>query len=435
MALAMACLSSAEILVFAWALLQVEFTKNKAKLVIGAMLIIAAIGIETWCPNVNIGMLLGHMILPMFGVVLLFNERILKGVLKYWFCFLYMELLYLPVSLVFKFVINILDIDATVDFERVVCNMLVVLVMFCIGHFIKRKNELVEWIREIQGIYFVLGIICGITVSGIGSFVGNMTGKTSGTIRVIVDSMVTVLSIFIYLMGIAFAFVDLFRKKYKSENEVKNKYLLMSKEYYNQQLQHMNEVRSIRHDIKAHMTILRGYVENKAWEEAEDYLKQITEHQELSQEKMVDVGNEIINAIIMETVGKNSASGDNVAIECVGMLPAGLNISEYDLCTIFSNLIANGVEACSRLVENEKVLRIVFKEDEGLVRILFENPIEWKVDVNKIGTYTSKKEKEQHGYGIGNVQKTVSRHGGSMVIQATDGKFKVVIVINKSDNE
>ena len=428
-------LNEIEIILLMWIILQLDFTKNKVKMILGVIFIIAAVLFSELCPNNDLRMAIGVIILPMIGTVLLFEETLTSVFLKYWSSFWYMDFIHMPSELTFKFFEFVLRTNVSGEIERIICYIVAIIILIVLGYFIKRRKDLTEWIKDIPGIYFVLGIICAVTVSGIEAFARNMPDNESTEAKVLLEVLIILVSIFVYLMGIGFSFADLLRREYKKKNDLNIQYLNMSKEYYNQQVVYMQEIRSIKHDMNAHMNILGSYAERQEWGQLKEYLQQIVKHQEVAQGRIIDVGNEIINAIITDAMRKSNISGDNVMIECEGVLPDNMNISEYDLCTIFSNLVSNGVEACSRLKENDKRLRIVFKEEGGLARILFENPIEWEVDVNKLGTYTSKKEKEQHGYGISNVQKTVSRCGGSMVMQAVDGKFRVVIVINKSDNE
>ena len=46
----------------------------------------------------------------------------------------------------------------------------------------------------------------------------------------------------------------------------------MEKEYYDAQIKYINEIRSIRHDMQAHMIVLQYYLESENYEKARDYL-------------------------------------------------------------------------------------------------------------------------------------------------------------------
>lgn len=57
-----------------------------------------------------------------------------------------------------------------------------------------------------------------------------------------------------------------------------------------------------------------------------------------------------------------------------------------------------------------------------------ENPIEWDVPVEELGSFTSKNEREKHGYGIGNMKQTVEKYGGKIEFHAEKGVFQVKIL-------
>src|SRR5699024_5056623 len=100
---------------------------------------------------------------------------------------------------------------------------------------------------------------------------------------------------------------------------------------------------------------------------------------------------------------------------------------EYDLCAIFSNLLANAGEACGRLREKKKEIFLWIGESNGKLLIQVENPIEWEIDKEKLFSYTSKKDAKEHGYGLLNVKESVEQNGGEMEIDTEDEKFSVRI--------
>ncbi len=93
-------------------------------------------------------------------------------------------------------------------------------------------------------------------------------------------------------------------------------------------------------------------------------------------------------------------AGDEIVFQCEGHVSEKVAISDYDLCTIFSNLLSNAREACKRLQRKEKRIEILMKEYQKQMLVTIKNPIEWEVDMEKLGTYTSEEDGEVHGYGI-----------------------------------
>lgn len=88
-----------------------------------------------------------------------------------------------------------------------------------------------------------------------------------------------------------------------------------------------------------------------------------------------------INAILEDSLSKEP----EIAFSCDGKIPADIQIDDYDLCTIFSNLIRNAVEACNRLPKDAKKwihLDLYMLQDNLYIRM--ENPVMSEVNVQKL---------------------------------------------------
>lgn len=51
--------------------------------------------------------------------------------------------------------------------------------------------------------------------------------------------------------------------------------------------------------------------------------------------------------------------------------------------------------------------------------------------MRQLGSHTSKKDKENHGFGVGNIRDIVEKYEGNMVMNAEDGIFETVIIFYK----
>lgn len=114
---------------------------------------------------------------------------------------------------------------------------------------------------------------------------------------------------------------------------------------------------------------------------------------------------------------------------CEGHVPEKVAIRDYDLCTIFSNLLSNAREACERLQTKEKRIHVLLQEYQGQMFVTIKNPVEWDVDTERLGRYTSKKDGERHGYGLTNVMEAVARYDGEIWFDAGEGMFEVNVKI------
>lgn len=203
----------------------------------------------------------------------------------------------------------------------------------------------------------------------------------------------------------------------------------MQKEYYNAHMEYMNEIRSIRHDIQAHMIVLQYYLESEDYEKAKSYLQEMRQHQILNAVTIQDTGHDLVNAIVSDTLARSKRKID---FELEGILPANFCMTEYDICTLFSNIFSNAREACEKLVEYTPIIRMKVVNENALCHITVQNPIEWKIDVNELGISTTKKDKDSHGFGLKNMIKVVKQYNGKIEFLVTDTSFCVEIFLDNN---
>lgn len=203
----------------------------------------------------------------------------------------------------------------------------------------------------------------------------------------------------------------------------------MEKEYYEAQIKYINEIRSIRHDIQAHMIALQYYLDAGDYEKAKAYLGDMKQNQKSGGLVLKDTGNDLVNAIASDVLGRSQRE---IVLEVSGLLPEQLLMSEYDTCTLFSNLFSNACEACEKLQDIKPVISIEVHEKKDDWSIVMRNPIEWKVRTDKTGLLTSKEDKESHGYGVKNMMQVVKKYEGKMEFLITENYFQVEITYRKS---
>lgn len=202
----------------------------------------------------------------------------------------------------------------------------------------------------------------------------------------------------------------------------------MEKEYYDAQIKYINEIRSIRHDIQAHMIVLQYYLESENYEKAKAYLGAMKQNQKTEDWISKDTGNDLVNAIVSDMLGR---SPKKIYFEVKGLLPIDFPMSEYDTCTLFSNIFSNACEACEKLTFTKPVISMEVHETKETCSIMIKNPIEWKIRTDKTGLQTSKKDQENHGYGTRNMMKVVKKYGAKIEFLIAENSFQVKIIYSK----
>ena len=104
-------------------------------------------------------------------------------------------------------------------------------------------------------------------------------------------------------------------------------------------------------------------------------------------------------------------------------MPEECEISSFDLCVIFSNLLSNAMEAAEKCVEKNIDLELCKQEDTVIIYI--KNTFDGKV-VKKNGSIKTRKQgKQMHGYGLANIKECVKKNKGNVTIEEEDKYFVV----------
>lgn len=412
-----------EIILFSKGIVRLELCKNSIRRLAAIVIFVVGAFIYAFYPNDSIKMICGMIFCHMVGIVLLFEVSFVKGLIKCLFSSVYISFLHLPIR-VFG---ELLDIE----FKNNISWTVSIVAICLISHYLNKRKEVIAWIKSIPIAYFCLAIICGITATGIASYIDYISKDSNLAVRNVLNVLSIISTTSLYIVGVAFSIVDVLRRQYKRENELKDDCLRMANEYYDALAAHLREVRSIKHDINSHINIISRYSEDESWDNLKKYLAEMKERQ-YTGEQIINVGNMIVSAILTDGV-RNIANEENISIICKGSVPEELLISNYDLSVVLSNLLSNSIEACRRLQKDERKIHIEFSVVKKSMVIIFENPVERYIDVSKLGGgYTSKEDGERHGYGIDNIRKAVERCDGDMKLSAENGVFRTKIVFYKA---
>lgn len=221
------------------------------------------------------------------------------------------------------------------------------------------------------------------------------------------------------------------RNEYKKREHVINGYLEEQVKYYEYLNKRETETKKFRHDIREHLYLLQSLLKEHKMDEFNDYLNEIAgEVDTFAME--VQVGNDIVNAVINKQ--KQEAESNGIQMTVKGHFPAECYVSAYHLCTIFSNLLSNAIEASKKTEKKQIWVICKYLEDDILIEI--GNYYTEKVQVKDGKLVSSKEKADFHGWGMRNVEESVRGCDGIMDIDMREGKFVVSVCIkNKNRKE
>lgn len=209
---------------------------------------------------------------------------------------------------------------------------------------------------------------------------------------------------------------------YKMESLLKDKYLSVSRDYCNMILENEKDIRKMRHDMRGHITALEYLLKEKKYDALSEYLRDMDK--EIEKNTLIRAtGNELLDAILT----RYQMDEENISYDVIGVF-SYQKMKEYDLCILFSNMISNAVEACGRLDENERIVTICFKQIGENFIMSVSNPTEDEVNVKQLGSYTTKVDLHNHGFGIQRMREVVKKYNGTIDFKGENNKFMVTVI-------
>lgn len=197
-------------------------------------------------------------------------------------------------------------------------------------------------------------------------------------------------------------------------------------EYYDEINRRYNESRKIRHDINNHLLAVSALIERGSIEEAKRYIAEVSEQSDLAA-MPVKTGRNVLDALLFKKTEQAAEKDCKIAfeIDC----PISGSISDYDLCTIFGNILDNAIEAVSA---GDRISVKIGKQLDMLY-ISCENPFSGELKRRGDRIITTKKDFASHGFGLMRVRELAGRYGGDVNITAENGVFLIEILLNTSE--
>lgn len=179
-------------------------------------------------------------------------------------------------------------------------------------------------------------------------------------------------------------------------------------------VENAEKLRQQRHDLRHQLTAIHELADTDH-EKLREYIDSLIEAIPSVQKQYCD--NMAVNAI----VSRYAAICEQRGIECsVHLTVPGSNeqITDSSLCVIFGNLLENAVEACNRMTEGHRFIRLNSSMQYNLLTITVDNSFDGKA-TEVAGKFRSRK-REDFGIGLSSVKSVAQKNGGDVEFN-TDG--------------
>lgn len=237
-------------------------------------------------------------------------------------------------------------------------------------------------------------------------------------------NMISELCIAIIIMTVLsniFMFV-FFNKLLKTLQEKHNNEILLKeaefKEKYYHELEKSNDsVREIKHNLKN--VLLGMYGEYRNDNGIAEGIRKIVDELDNS-DKNIYTSNVIINTILTSKI--NYAESININVDTVVKVPKSVKLDYRDTGVLIGNILDNAIEACERINESLRWIKISIVYKSNSLFIMISNSKDMQLaNIEK----TNKKDIKNHGIGIPSIKRIVAKHNGVVEFNDKGKEFEV----------
>ena len=306
---------------------------------------------------------------------------------------------------------------------------LIVLVILVLYHVV--VNVLIRKRVSYSFYPYQWGVIC-VSFVGILMIVPTLENIASG-VRVesstyMIMCISAMLMLFLFIIVMIWQSYVMRKNMIMRENELNYQYMIKSQsDYFDNLMKNDEEMRKLRHDMRAHITALRELAAaNPNDNRMLEYLTEMEEKTNATRTKRY-TSNKAVDAVINELTHQMDEIG--IEFKFDGMLRTREDIKDFDLCTIFYNTLQNAIEGCEKVEGAKKLISVKVKNIGDKLGISVVNDTILKKLPESGVLYTTKSDKVNHGLGTKNVKEVVNKYEGIYDNSIENGRFVVDIII------
>ena len=188
--------------------------------------------------------------------------------------------------------------------------------------------------------------------------------------------------------------------------------------YYQGIRREQTQLRTLRHDLRNHLTVVLSLLEQNEHHRAGEYLRQLLGSTALTGGRRL-CEHEAANAVLVAKASQMQQLGLTASFQV--QLPASLPVADADLVALLGNALDNAMEAAGKTVD--KTISLVCRTDRGMLVLRVVNALTGEETPELT---TTKPDKHNHGLGLLQMRQTVRRYGGTLEAGPREGKFELL---------
>ena len=232
-----------------------------------------------------------------------------------------------------------------------------------------------------------------------------------------------------HLLGLASLFCILFFfKKLQQNFRLSTELSLLEQEehslnqYVEEAKARYDRTKSLRHDIRNHIAVVKDLLQSGKLEEAASYIEDLDD----MAEKMsfpVSTNHPVVDILLGNKLGIAKSMG--IDVDCSLLLPYPSGIRDIDICIVLSNALDNAIQAVKSLDDGiEKQIHMSGRMQGDFIMMEMQNSFRGKGAFKK-------------GTGLSNVKKVAEKYDGAMSIETQENVFilHVLLVIPRHPDD
>ncbi len=243
------------------------------------------------------------------------------------------------------------------------------------------------------------------------------------------DPILNILSLSIIFMVtisclLHFTVIQKFQAVYEAEhqNELLIQEAALKEDYYRELELSQQETCRIRHDLCNQLAGLYDSL-NDGTPAARQKLHELLGDLGATHTKIY-TSNEILNSILK--LKFSTAEKAHINIDYDIMIPKYLGIEYGDMGILFGNLLDNAIEACCRIPETQRWIRVTISYSAGGLVLIIENS---KDEMEDNDLKTMKGKTPEHGIGTKSIRKVVEKYDGVIEFKDEAKRFEASAII------
>ena len=168
------------------------------------------------------------------------------------------------------------------------------------------------------------------------------------------------------------------------------------------------ETRTAQHDLRHHFVMIEGFLQDRKYDKLEAYVR---EYQ--GSIRHIQPAGYSENPVVDVLAQHYALLAEKDGISLTMKLEIGKEVGarDADLCAVLSNLLENGLEACTRQDSGARYIDLSIGQKPSMLSIIMENSTDGKV-AERGGAFLSSKAEGRKGYGLDSIRAIAGRYNG-----------------------